>query len=222
MQAAGALPAILARAAALTQPRLGYRFGPENLLLPDLLAAFPHSAPGSLLDLGAGCGILGLLASWTTGAPCTLVERNSELLEHLQHNVAEAGDASRVLAGDLRQLPLPMADIVIANPPFFRVGEGMRSRHETIRDATHAHHGDLVDFLLAGAKRLLPDGHLWLLYPSDRMAQVVDAALSADLVPTVICSVHARHTGKSYRTWVRLQAQPQPTRYLALSMHTER
>jgi drug/metabolite transporter (DMT)-like permease len=62
----------LERANALSQPRAGYRFGPENLLLPDLLLDAPHRAPSTLIDLGAGCGILGLLGAMTTGA---LLER---------------------------------------------------------------------------------------------------------------------------------------------------
>ena len=217
-----ALPDLFDRAASLSQPRVGYRFGPENLLLPELLSAFPHPAPEAVLDLGAGCGILGLLASWTTGANCFLAERNPELLAHLRKNIEQQAPSGEVLEGDLREQPLPPVDIVVANPPFFRVGDGMRSKHETVRDATHAHHGEVDDFLRAGETSLRPGGHLWLLYPADRLTQALDAALSVDLAPSVICSIHARHSARSYRCWVRLERSPKPLTYLALSLLTDR
>lgn len=216
------LSELFGRAATLSQPRVGYRFGPENLLLPELLTAFPHPSPEAVLDLGAGCGILGLLASWTTGANCFLAERNTELLAHLRQNVEQHAPSGEVLEGDLRQQRLPPADLVVANPPFFRVGDGMRSKHETVRDATHAHHGEVDDFLRAGETALRPGGHLWLLYPADRLTQALDAALSVDLTPSVICSIHARHSARSYRCWVRLERLPQRVTYLALSTMTDR
>jgi len=210
------------RANALSQPRTGYRFGPENLLLPDLLLDAPHPAPATLIDLGAGCGILGLLGAMTTGADCCLVERNAEMAEHLQRNLTAVSTPVQIVSDDLRSCELPAADLIVANPPFFRVGEGMRSKHETVRDATHSHHGELHDFVSVAASRLAPDGHLWLLYPTDRIGQLFDAAAAQDLHLTALYNLHARHTGRSYRVWCRLEWQPAPLRLVCMSVLTER
>ena len=210
------------RANALSQPRTGYRFGPENLLLPDLLLDAPHSAPQTLIDLGAGCGVLGLLGAMTTGAECWLVERNAEMVEHLQRNRTAVSTPVQIVSDDLRSCDLPAADLIVANPPFFRVGEGMRSKHETVRDATHSHHGELYDFVSVAASRLAPGGHLWLLYPTDRIGQLFDAAAAQDLHLTALYNLHARHTGRSYRVWCRLERQPAPMRMVCMSVLTER
>ena len=212
----------LERANALSQPRAGYRFGPENLLLPDLLLDAPHSAPQTLIDLGAGCGVLGLLGAMTTGAECWLVERNAEMVEHLQRNRTAVSTPVQIVSDDLRSCDLPAADLIVANPPFFRVGEGMRSKHETVRDATHSHHGELYDFVSVAASRLAPGGHLWLLYPTDRIGQLFDAAAAQDLHLTALYNLHARHTGRSYRVWCRLERQPAPMRMVCMSVLTER
>ena len=212
----------LERANALSQPRAGYRFGPENLLLPDLLLDAPHSAPQTLIDLGAGCGVLGLLGAMTTGAECWLVERNGEMVEHLQRNRTAVSTPVQIVSDDLRSCDLPAADLIVANPPFFRVGEGMRSKHETVRDATHSHHGELYDFVSVAASRLAPGGHLWLLYPTDRIGQLFDAAAAQDLHLTALYNLHARHTGRSYRVWCRLERQPAPMRMVCMSVLTER
>lgn len=212
----------LERANALSQPRAGYRFGPENLLLPDLLLDAPHPAPKTLIDLGAGCGVLGLLGAMTTGAECWLVERNAEMVEHLQCNLTAVSTAAHLVSDDLRSCELPDADLIVANPPFFRVGEGMRSKHETVRDATHSHHGELHDFVSVAASRLAPGGHIWVLYPTDRIGQLFDAAAAQDLHLTALYNLHARHTGRSYRVWCRLERQPAPMRMVCISVLTER
>ena len=210
------------RANALSQPGAGYRFGPENLLLPDLLLDAPHPAPQTLIDLGAGCGVLGLLGAMTTGAACWLVERNAEMVEHLQRNLTAVSTPVQIVSDDLRSCELPAANLIVANPPFFRVGEGMRSKHETVRDATHSHHGELHDFVSVAASRLAPGGHLWLLYPTDRIGQLFDAAAAQDLHLTALYNLHARHTGRSYRVWCRLERLPAPLRLVCMSVLTER
>ena len=222
MSKSASVAAWLERANALSQPRTGYRFGPENLLLPDLLLDAPHPAPATLIDLGAGCGVLGLLGAMTTGADCWLVERNAEMVEHLQRNLTAVSTPVQIVSDDLRSCELPAADLIVANPPFFRVGEGMRSKHETVRDATHSHHGELHDFVSVAASRLAPDGHLWLLYPTDRIGQLFDAAAAQDLHLTALYNLHARHTGRSYRVWCRLEWQPAPLRLVCMSVLTER
>lgn len=216
------IAAWLAQANAFSQPRLGYRFGPENLLLPELLLDAPHARPERLVDLGAGCGVLGLLAAFATGAEAWFVERNEEMALHLRTNIAVLGGRGHCIEADLRDAALPQCDLVIANPPFFRVGEGMRSKHETIRDATHSHHGDLTAFVGSAAACLAPEGHLWLLYPTDRIGQLFDAANDCDLCLTAIYNLHARHTGRSYRVWCRLEREPYPLRLVSLSVVTDR
>lgn len=212
----------LERANALSQPRAGYRFGPENLLLPDLLLDAPHPAPQTLIDLGSGCGVLGLLGAMTTGAECWLVERNTEMVEHLRCNLTMLTTLAHLVSDDLRSCDLPTADLIVANPPFFRVGEGMRSKHETVRDATQSHYGDLDDFVRVAASRLAEGGHLWILYPTDRIGQIFDAAAEQDLHLTALYNLHARHTGRSYRVWCRLEQQPRPMRLVCMSVLTER
>ena len=222
MSQSASVAAWLERANALSQPVAGYRFGPENLLLPDLLLDAPHHAPSTLIDLGAGCGVLGLLGAMTTGAACWLVERNAEMVEHLQRNLTSVSTPAHIVSGDLRSCDLPTADLIVANPPFFRVGEGMRSKHETVRDATHSHHGELHDFVRVAAASLAPGGHLWLLYPTDRIGQLFDAAAEQDLHLTALYNLHARHTGRSYRVWCRLERQPAPLRLVCMSVLTDR
>ena len=140
----------------------------------------------------------------------------------MQRNLTAVSTPVQIVSDDLRSCELPAADLIVANPPFFRVGEGMRSKHETVRDATHSHHGELHDFVSVAASRLARGGHLWLLYPTDRIGQLFDAAAAQDLHLTALYNLHARHTGRSYRVWCRLEHQPAPMRLICMSVLTER
>ena len=197
------------------EPRSGYRFRPENLVVPDLVSFCPQ--PSTVLDLGAGCGVLGLLAGVEPGgAPrasveaITLVERQPELAALCRANAGLSHASVAVVEQDLRSADLPVAhfDLVLANPPFFAPEHGRPSSVETTRLGTHAHHGGVAEFCARAAAALTPEGNFWLLYPSEALADALLAIQASGLVPRGIFVLRARHTGRPYRAWIRSTATP--------------
>ncbi|TVR04951.1 MAG: hypothetical protein EA398_00825 [Deltaproteobacteria bacterium] len=211
----------------LVQPRKGYRFGPENLLLPDILDAHvrdvpsPGAVPLKLVDLGAGCGVLGLIALVHLSATHPVdslhaVERNEVLHDCLDASVRELSDALRPLVhrhhADVRDWSAPepwTADVVLCNPPFYPPGHGRPSRHRMVHEATHALHGGVRDFLLVARSCLSASGTVLLLYPADRLAEALEACVVAGLYFAGGTIVHARHTGQPYRMWLALRPSVQ-------------
>lgn len=182
------------------EPKQGYRFGPENLTIG---AALPARAP-RVLDIGAGCGVLGLLAHVYLGANRTvLLEQNGDLAAFSQNNAA-AHEGAEVVRADAREWrPSEEFDLIVTNPPFFPVGAGRESDNPMVRDATHTHRGDLASFLAAGAALLAPKGHVVVLYPADGLPDVLVELSNVGLRPNDITFVYARHTAQPYRAWVR-------------------
>lgn len=82
------------------------------------LVAASGVGPGDLVfDLGAGPGAI-TLALAHTGARVVAVERDPRLVRRLARRVEGRGDV-RVVAGDLRRVPLPRRPYyVVANVPF--------------------------------------------------------------------------------------------------------
>ncbi|MCB9507882.1 MAG: methyltransferase [Myxococcales bacterium] len=192
------------------EPKRGYRFGPDSALLYELLRdpTLAPTAPRRVLDLGAGCGVLGLAAVAAAAdrgvaARATLVERDPDLAALARENLGRSGRDGEVVEADLRSTPVGVADLVVANPPFFVPGEGVESRVQHARAATHAYFGDVADFVAAAAAALSPDGALMLLYPADRAAAALATLAAASLAVDALLVVHARHTGAPYRVWAR-------------------
>ncbi len=181
----------------LWQPRHGYRFSVDALLLASFAQGADPAWRGAVVDLGAGCGVVGLaLAARLPGARVILVELQPRLARICRVNVQENGMADRVevVEGDLRSLKGHLegdcADLVVSNPPFRPAGSG---RHSPNRERAVANMELEVTLpvLMASAARLLrPRGYLAVIYPAERCVEVCDAMAHHGLRPVRLRPVH--------------------------------
>jgi tRNA1Val (adenine37-N6)-methyltransferase len=122
----------------------GYRFNLDPVLLANFAAPGDH-----VVDLGAGCGVVGLmLLAMGKAERVTAVEVQPELAELARRNARENGLEERytVLTGDLRDQHFPEADRVVFNPPYYPLSS-TRGSPDVGRDhARREHHGTLQDF----------------------------------------------------------------------------
>ncbi|MCB2189606.1 MAG: methyltransferase [Deltaproteobacteria bacterium] len=181
------------------QPRQGYRFSIDSVLLASFATPPGPASRGVVVDLGAGAGVLPvLLAARGLAGPFLAVEIDPLAAACCRANFAAAGLTGRVLEGDLAQerpeLPAGGAALVITNPPFGRPGHGRlppepsraRARHELALDASA---------LWARAARLLPrGGRLALAWPATRLAEALTGLTAAGLTPKRLRCVHGRAT----------------------------
>ena len=199
---------------------------PKPRVVPAIARIRQESRPvGRVVDLGAGCGVLGLVCGATCGASeVVLVERDPDLAAFCRHNATRAPVPTRVVENDLRVVAdaLGPADLVVANPPFFEPGEGRPSSTPMARNATHASFGDVHDFARAAAATLSADGTFLLLYPADRVADALEAVVGAGLHPCELWILHARHTGRPFRTWVVARRRGEPLGVTLASTLTDR
>jgi tRNA1Val (adenine37-N6)-methyltransferase len=148
----------------------GYRFD----LDPVLLAGFAEPA-GNVIDLGAGCGVVGLLLlAFGKATRVTAVEIQPELAELARQNALGNDFESRmtVLCGDLRTLDLPRVDLVVFNPPYFKAGEGRVPPDRGRAAGRYETSGTLADFIAAGARAVVDGGRLNAIVPARRAREV--------------------------------------------------
>lgn len=179
----------------LIQPRRGYRFAVDAILL----ARFIHPRPGArILELGAGCGVISIIAA-ALYAPreITAIEFQPELASMIERNAAINNLATvRAVAADLRGAiagaEQASFDLVVANPPYRAEGTGRRSPMAG-RDLGRAESGGaLHDFVAAASRYLKHGGKAAFVFTAARAAELISELRMHRLEPKRLRMVHPR------------------------------
>jgi tRNA1Val (adenine37-N6)-methyltransferase len=175
------LDAVFRGALELEQPKRGYRFNIDSVLLSSFTIAMVTPPASRIVDLGAGCGVIGLLLARQWGqSRVTLVELQEDLAQLAQKNVLrnQLTQQAEVIAGDLRHPRIWSAcglDLVVCNPPFFKLNAGRMSPRPQISRAKHEVTCTLPELLQAASSGLPARGKLSLIYPTERLPEMLEA-----------------------------------------------
>jgi len=180
----------------LWQPRIGYRFSIDPILLADFVGAAPL---GTLADIGAGVGIVGLLlAKSDPSARVTLVELQPRLAALCRRNAQENGvaDRTQVVQGDVRAAALRSAlpgatfDLVASCPPYYPLGQGGVNPQGEEAIARHEVHLPLADLVRAARRLLRFRGRFAVVYPTPRLTELLSVLSAEGLTPVRLRVVH--------------------------------
>jgi tRNA1Val (adenine37-N6)-methyltransferase len=180
----------------LIQPRRGYRFSVDAILLGRFIRP-RHGA--RILELGAGCGVISIMAA-ALYAPrevvavevqeemAALVERNAALNDLPIVRAIAADIRTRAIAG----LAEASFDLVIANPPYRASGSGRRSPVAGRDIARAESSATLHDFIAAAARYLKHGGKAAFVFVATRSAELIPELRAAHLEAKRIRMVHPR------------------------------
>jgi len=173
----------------ILQPRSGaYRAGLDAVLVAAAVPVDP-SRSSSVLDVGAGVGVLGLcVAARAASARVTLVEVDPTLAAIAQRNIERNGLASRASvhhadisdggAGLARLLPENGYDHVVANPPYHDRARTTSSPHDRKARANAMRQSDLAAWFAFLAASCKARGSLTVIHRADALP-----ALLAHMTP---------------------------------------
>ena len=159
----------------------GFPLSTDSMVLADFVR-LPKQA--SVLDLGSGCGTLGLLLC-ARDALCTVTgieldeAAHAAALENIERN--HLGERLHSICGDLREIPFTpgLFRVCLSNPPYFSGGE----RHSRTPDARREDTCPPDALFTAAAKALCFGGVFFLVHKPDRLAQLCYEASSHGLEP---------------------------------------
>lgn len=179
----------------LRQPRHGYRFSLDAVLLAGFAA---ESHFERVADLGTGCGIIALLlAHWEKKGSVWGIEIQAELARLAKQNVAENRLSSqiRILHADFKKTVAKdiggPVDLVVSNPPFCQAGSARINPNAGRAAARHEVHASLPQWVAAAARLLKPKGRLAVIFPAQRLVDLLAAMRSARLEPKRLMPVHS-------------------------------
>ena len=181
----------------------------DSVLLADFAALRGKTR---VMDLGAGCGTLGLLLC-ASNPGCT-----AEGLELQQNSVNQAEAVIRlnglqervtVSQGDLRQIRTLYAansfDAVLSNPPYFPAGHGANAADEALAIARTELCCTLEDVCAAAAWLLKFGAPFYLVHKPERMCDLMNALRQNRLEPKRLRFV--RHSPSAIPSLVLLESR---------------
>jgi len=189
----------------LYQPKSGYRFNIDSVLLSDFFK--PTNQKGTLIDLGTGSGIIPILIS------LRYPDINLSALE-VQHLFVETArenfklnkvDVNLIHADvkQVRQFFKPESfDYVITNPPYIK---SYSSKNENLEIARSEKLATLDDFLKASKYLLKNKGRLFIVFPVFRFVELVERLIQNKLIPKRVRFIHP--TASEPATNVLIEAQ---------------
>lgn len=198
-----------------------YRFGLDALLLGAFAAKTAASwrekrAAGEEIfaaEWGCGCGAaLFAYALLDQRSECLGLERDSASAEAARYNARALSLEERVAfaradAEDSATWPkkaLRRARIVMANPPWYKDGEGARSQ-SSLRDAAFFGENALKDFCIAAREFATYRGFFNLIIPPRLLAETLTVLAGAGFGARVILPAHARENSPARRLLIRAQ-----------------
>ena len=183
----------------------GYRYNSDSLFLWDFARKnCSFKASQSLLDVGCGCGILGLLLARDFNCALSCIDIQPQNCELAQIN-ARANDikASIICADFFKDWESGNSRIpsksfqgsqgferIICNPPFYDFGGENKNAHKnTSRNASSF---DISAFASKCSKLLAPKGELVLCYDARLIDRLLQALLEAGLKPIKLAFLHSK------------------------------
>ena len=159
----------------------GFPLSTDSMVLADFVK-LPKNA--AVLDLGSGCGTLGLLLC-ARDQSCRVTGMELQEAAHAAavENIARNGLEGRLssICADLRDMPLAPGSfqVCVSNPPYFS-GGAAHSKNPTARQEDTCTPKDLF---AAASRALRWGGDFFLVHKPERLAQLCFEASSHGLEP---------------------------------------
>lgn len=161
----------------LEVPKGCFPLSTDSILLSDFVK-LPKDAV--VLDLGSGCGTLGLLLC-AKDPHCTIFGMELDPAAHraAEDNIRRNGLQDRLhsICADLRSVSRGEYAVCVSNPPYFTGGPASQNTPAARRDD----HCTIAELMDAAARALKYGGDLFLVHKPDKLAQIIACGSSRGL-----------------------------------------
>jgi len=173
----------------LYQPESGYCYNSDSIFLYDFINRFKPK--GRVLDVGAGCGVVGLLvARDNQNISLEAVEKQAVFVEYARINARVNKIEYTLHESDFLDFESEQKyDYIISNPPFYPEGV-QKSDNEMLFHARYNIHLPLDGFFKKVSQLLKPHSHFIFCYDA---SQFGDICVALERVKMRACHVQFVH-----------------------------
>jgi len=155
----------------LYQPESGYCYNSDSIFLYDFIMSFHPK--GKVLDVGAGCGVVGLLvARDKEKVSLEAVEKQAAFIDYARTNARINKIAYKLHECDFLDLDENNKyDYIVSNPPFYPDGV-QKSENEMLVNARYNFNLPLTSFFQKISRLLKPHSHFIFCYDVSQFALI--------------------------------------------------
>jgi len=155
----------------------------------------------TILDIGAGTGLLGMMIAQKHSTKINAIEIEPTCFEQLKENIENCkwSNNFNLHLGDIREYkPSNKFDLIISNPPFYE--NQLSSENKGVNLARHSNSLNLFDLFEAVDNMLDPIGCFYILLPVFRQEECIQLAAALKLYPSRIACVKQSPAHTFFRT----------------------
>ena len=155
----------------LYQPESGYCYNSDSIFLYNFINSF--NPKGKVLDVGSGCGVIGLLVSRDNKkVELEAVEKQKIFQEYSTINARVNNIKYKLHSKDFLELDIDNKyDYIISNPPFYHDGV-KKSDNEMLYFARYNINLPLKDFFKKVSQLLKPKSHFIFCYDAEQFFDI--------------------------------------------------
>lgn len=166
----------------------GFVYTSDSMFLYDFIGGF--SPRGRMLDVGCGCGVLGLLTARDHPVSLTGLDIDADHCRLAALNAAENGIKGEFVTGDFREYRSgEKFDVIVSNPPFYDSGT-TKSPNPRLARARYDEYLPLDRLIVQANKNLAERGELIFCYDAKAAGKALSLLESTPLRPTHVRFVH--------------------------------
>ncbi len=185
----------------IVQKKKGYRFSIDAAILAEHVRL---RSTDIAVDLGTGCGIIPVILSLQTpSAHIYGIEIQKDLAKLASRNVRlnHMEGKITIVHGDMKDfrsyLAPEMADVVFSNPPYRKVLSGRINPEAERAVARHEIKASLSDVVSVAEGLLKRSGRLVVIYPAERVIDLVLRMRASRLEPKRLRFIHPRQCSEA-------------------------
>ena len=173
----------------------GFCFGVDSVLLTEFAKDMKKNK--TIVDLGTGTGIIGILLS-------KKVEASKVIGIEIQKDVAEIASRSvelnnlqntmQILNEDVKNLSLEKNsfDYVVTNPPYKKIGTGIINKEDKQIISRHETTVNLDEWIKVASKLLKDNGAIYMVHRPERLNEIIENLRKYRLEPKRVRFVYPK------------------------------